>query len=1790
MEMPRFRQALIVLTLITAVLYLAYRACFTMNLTTPYAVGVSVTLYVAELFMGILLLLFLLQVWHPFEPPEQPVLPDRTVDVLVPTYNEDVEILRLTLIACVQMDYPHKTYLCDDGGTDARINDPEKGPGARKRQAQLKALCEEVGAIYLTRAKNEHAKAGNMNSALKHIDGEFVIILDADHVPERNFITRLIGYFADEKLAFVQTPHAFYNFNCFQAKYDPVRSTYWEEGQLFYDVIQPGRNYWNAAIFAGSAAMFRRQAIDEIGGFAVETITEDLHTGLRLHARGWKSLAISERLVAGQAAPDVTTFHTQRLRWGEGNLSIFAYDNPLTTPGLTLAQRLCYLGSMIHWANGPFLILIYLTPLFMLFSDVPPVARFEWIFVSLIVLYMTLSTGAFYAVGKGYASFWNSQIYCMTNMWTSTKGMMKAIFGRQFQVFVVTSKRGRQSKSLFVFIWPHATFLMASILALIWGWYRPLSGVSDDFYKPILASFWTVFHICVALAILHRAIWPEDQRFNYRHLVSLPATVTNAGSQADRYAVTVDLNDGGVGLLTYDPLPVGSQCTVTIRGAGSMVQCLAEVRHSREIDARLRAGTRGVRAYQCGLAFVEPAPTQKDSLNQLCWHYAVPLSYAAFARNGLRGQPPPLRLPLILFAAGATEPGWWAVTDDLSQEGLTALLDTDVSVGTEVRFRMPTPGEEVRGTARVVEVKPVTLAARTYYQCRFAFVQVDAGRAMMDVMLGRRNTQRLAPLLRPHKTPRPVPVLRAARVGLLWLAVLVPLIFGLFFWLHQDELFLYRVARAPLPLTSEQTSRLNALVRQAVTEGQYPTTDRLVLLESALLHADKRSEVVQVTRVLAKRDLDNLSLQLAYAQALDDMGEPAAGLEEYRRLLKRIEHGDFSAERRIAVLLAAARTAVHANQREESILWYREVLAATARDPVGVRNELAGVLLGANHAEDAIALFAEPPQDWDGQLLLAKARLLAKDYAAAEKDARELLARRPKDLDAALVLLDALGLRGNVTASRELGSALIEAHPSVVRVRVRVGQLALAVEHYPTALLLFLGLLEDGTVLGSHELDVQRGFIDAASAMPAVEQIDSAALAQVVRLSANNSLAQDAVYLGRLAWLCQRLKRYDLAGALLRRAVDLDPKSAEQRQRYVGVLLAAGRGADALSYLKGLEPSPEVNSLLLDVYMYEKDYAAVERICQATVRTNPLSSRAWMRLAEVALLKKDRARAEECLAFVQRATLDSPESRARLANLHLWMGDGAAALDQYRVLLEKTPNQKESWLGYIDAAASAPKLTDVDARVIRPIAEQLSKDGEDVISLSRLAWVLHRVNEPALCLRVLDRAQSLKPTDPAARKELAGVLGAAGRYKEALALSAGLPVESLGRQHLASLCEAAGDFAGAATHYRVILEKAPKDLVALERLGLVLTWKKDFSAAAKVYERLAAAVPENQEWALRVAELKLWSGDAAGALPAYCRLLGEDPRQQHLWGGFVDAAGQVARLTAVQAQLARRVGREALAAGEEEPLFLSRLAWVLVKAGATADAEAALVRADALQADDLDVRKELAGVFGAVGNFRRAIELYQGLDLTFAERVRLVRFYNGENNFEPAEAECRKLLQERPGDREVKLLLADILGWRGKYTEAVALLRKLRQDDPDSKELALRLARVGLWSGNYTAALDQFATLLQGNANQQELWADLVAAAAAAPALDSRYRKMFLELADKTLADSPRDTLFLSRLAQALRNLKEPGKAADVLQLAVAIDETSRPLKLQFAQTLYDAGRFEQAKRYFRSVLPEPGR
>src|SRR5439155_20673657 len=145
-------------------------------------------------------------------------------------------------------------------------------------------------------------------------------------------------------------------------------------------------------------------------------------------AKGWRSLGISERMIVGQAAPDITTFHTQRLRWGEGNLSIMAYDNPLTMRGLTFPQRLCYFGSMIHWAGGLFKLPIYLTPILMMFTGIPPVKEFTVTLAVITALYLFVSIYGVRIASDYYLSLINAELFCMVNFWTQIRGTMRAIF------------------------------------------------------------------------------------------------------------------------------------------------------------------------------------------------------------------------------------------------------------------------------------------------------------------------------------------------------------------------------------------------------------------------------------------------------------------------------------------------------------------------------------------------------------------------------------------------------------------------------------------------------------------------------------------------------------------------------------------------------------------------------------------------------------------------------------------------------------------------------------------------------------------------------------------------------------------------------------------------------------------------------------------------------------------------------------------------------------------------------------------------------------------------------------------------------------------------------------------------------------------------------------------------------------------------------------------------------------------------------------------------------------------
>ena len=300
-----------------------------------------------------------------------PLPPERvpTVDVYVPTYNEEPELLRTTLLATIQIDYPagrHTVYLLDDGGSEQKRGDkdPAKAAQALARHEELKALCTELGCVYLTRARNEHAKAGNLNAALPRTQGDLILILDADHIPTQDILQNTVPHFlGDERLSLVQTPHFFSNPDPIEHNLGVFRQMPGEI-EMFYAAIQRGLDFWNGAFFCGSAALIRRKALESVGGLASSTTTEDAETDCELHARGWHSLYVDRPMVAGLSPESISAFLLQRCRWAQGMIQLLILKNPLMYGRLGFAQRLAYFSSALYWTFPVTRFIFLLAPIF----------------------------------------------------------------------------------------------------------------------------------------------------------------------------------------------------------------------------------------------------------------------------------------------------------------------------------------------------------------------------------------------------------------------------------------------------------------------------------------------------------------------------------------------------------------------------------------------------------------------------------------------------------------------------------------------------------------------------------------------------------------------------------------------------------------------------------------------------------------------------------------------------------------------------------------------------------------------------------------------------------------------------------------------------------------------------------------------------------------------------------------------------------------------------------------------------------------------------------------------------------------------------------------------------------------------------------------------------------------------------------------------------------------------------------------------------------------------------------
>ncbi|TVQ42140.1 MAG: glycosyltransferase [Gloeocapsa sp. DLM2.Bin57] len=380
------RIAVVSILLALAIRYLLWRSLSTLNLSDPLNGLFSVALYLVELFVlftSLLQLFLMLKISN--RQPEADRLAiaviegdfQPSVDIFIPTYNEPEFILKRTVIGCQALDYVNKTiYLLDD-----------------TRRSEVAKLAQELGCEYLTRPDNAHAKAGNLNNALSQTEGEFIVVFDADFVPTRNFLQRTLGFLQNKQVGLVQTPQSFYNIDPI-ARNLGLEEILTPEEEVFYRHLQPIKDAAGSVVCSGTSFVVRRSALEEIGGFVTDSLSEDYYTGIRLSANGYHLVYLDEKLSAGLAAENIASHATQRLRWARGTLQgFFIGSNPLRIPGLTWKQRLAHLDGLLHWFASIATVFFLVMPLlYALLSIVPLIANPGEIVYFFLPYYLTQIT------------------------------------------------------------------------------------------------------------------------------------------------------------------------------------------------------------------------------------------------------------------------------------------------------------------------------------------------------------------------------------------------------------------------------------------------------------------------------------------------------------------------------------------------------------------------------------------------------------------------------------------------------------------------------------------------------------------------------------------------------------------------------------------------------------------------------------------------------------------------------------------------------------------------------------------------------------------------------------------------------------------------------------------------------------------------------------------------------------------------------------------------------------------------------------------------------------------------------------------------------------------------------------------------------------------------------------------------------------------------------------------------------------------------------------------------------
>jgi cellulose synthase/poly-beta-1,6-N-acetylglucosamine synthase-like glycosyltransferase/tetratricopeptide (TPR) repeat protein len=1004
------------------VTYLVYRIFWTMNLASVPAGIFSGILLVAEAYAGLSLGLYFFQVWRLVEPPLRRPTALRTVDVFVTTCNEDVALLRGTLTACLAMDYPHTTYVLDDGARD-----------------EVRRFAEELGIRYISRTDRTHAKAGNINNAMRQTDGEFVIVLDADHLPYRHFITRLMGYFDDPRMGFVQVPHTTYNLDNFMGRWKTASKAYWEDVRIFFEAVQLGKNRFGVACFCGSAAIFRRKAIEDVGGFATETITEDMHTGMRINAAGWKSIAVSEEMVVGLAPDDAATFANQRLRWGEGNLSVMAYDNPLTMKGLTFAGRINYLASIASWTMGPARLILYLTPVVMLLTGIAPVAGLSINYIAIVGCYLVAVWTAVKLASNGCGQLIGIEMAMMASFHLQLQALWRAIFHRRRQNFIVTKKRrttAAQSSGLRL-MWPQAALVAVSIVAISWAVSRVLFGLSADYFGLLVGSGLAMYHSWLALNVLGRATAKRDPNEQWRHPLCLAVDYSIA--DGNKSAVSVEFNENGCRLLTWERLELGQPLSVMFYSPVGQIACQGRVASSAPLDRRKPF------AHLSNVVFEQVDPLQReresDVLRGIILSYVVPLVTMThrLVHQGTRTLPEELSgeddfpIPLVVNPNQpdlAIQP---SVALSLNKRGFLAALPVSCVVGSIVQARLNTPIGSLVADVEVHDVETMRVGATIVHQHEFHWRDPSVIRRMIPKRKHwKAMLLRTAAQMQNHRQSTAPTVLAILAGYLIAIATMF-----LFNQSHRTDILLASMGRQPTTTGQEENVKA-ALGRMA--ESSSASADQLSRAYRAAVAIGDDELAAKMAKRLADRvESGRFGWLLTHARHLARAKDYRAADAAFDRLLTDPMERSLALDEQAEMYVEAARAAIAVNNLNKAVERFLQASNLKAADPEQAE-ELLGVLIAAKQTQLAIQVLRQLDRSDRVLRRIVDVYEMANQPEKAVPELEELYRRHPDDARVVQRLAELAVMRHESAAGYKYYNALQKLEPDNEKARIKYAE------------------------------------------------------------------------------------------------------------------------------------------------------------------------------------------------------------------------------------------------------------------------------------------------------------------------------------------------------------------------------------------------------------------------------------------------------------------------------------------------------------------------------------------------------------------------------------------------------------------------------------------------------------------------------------------------------------------------------------------------------------------------------